>query len=199
MPSDAFDTDSPLLPEIAQLEEQFEEFEAEILELTERLSDRQLSWRPANKRWSIAECLDHLNVTGFELLPRVDRAIADTQRQGLRRRGPLRPRWRARMFARMMEPPSRLRAKAPEVFLPRWPEEPRKVVRELIDLQGELIKRLHEADGLDLSAAQIVSPAARWIKLSLGEWLVITAAHQRRHLWQARRLLDDPSFPPADS
>ncbi len=195
MPSESIETDSPLAPDVARIEEQLEEFEEEVLELTEALSDAQLLWRPSANGWSIAECLDHLNVTGFELLPRVDRAIADTQRQGHRREGPLKPRWRARIFAHMMEPPARLRAKAPEIFLPRWPEEPRKVVRELVDLQGELIKRLHEADGLDLSSAQIASPAARFIKLSLGEWLLVTVAHQRRHLWQARQLLEDPAFP----
>ena len=197
MPSEAFATDTPLAPEFAQLEEQFEEFEGEVLEFAAPLSDQQLLWRPAAKGWSIAECLDHLNVAGFELLPRLDRAIADTRRLSLRREEPFKPRWRASLFARMMEPPSRLRAKAPEIFLPRWPEEPRKVVRELVDLQGELIKRLREADGLDLSAAQITSPAARWIKFSLGEWLVVTAAHQRRHLHQARLVLADSAFPSA--
>ena len=49
----------------------------------------------------------------------------------------------------------------------------------------------------DLSKARVQSPASRWIRLDLGAGFALMAAHERRHLWQARRLTERPDFPKA--
>jgi hypothetical protein len=53
-----------------------------------------------------------------------------------------------------------------------------------------------EADGLDLWKNRLVSPAARLIRLSLGETFALLLAHLRRHVWQVRQISPAPS-PPA--
>jgi hypothetical protein len=40
------------------------------------------------------------------------------------------------------------------------------------------------------------SPAAPLFFLTLGQCFGALAAHDRRHLWQARRVREDPHFPP---
>lgn len=45
------------------------------------LSIEQLRWRPAARHWSIAECLDHLNLTLDLYLPKIDSAIGLARRQ----------------------------------------------------------------------------------------------------------------------
>ena len=44
------------------------------------------------------------------------------------------------------------------------------------------------ADGLDLRRVKVVTPISRWVKLSLGMAFAQTAAHERRHLEQSRRV-----------
>src|SRR2546425_291184 len=44
------------------------------------LSQAQLNWRPGEGRWSIAECLVHLNVVVTKTLPAFDRAIERGER-----------------------------------------------------------------------------------------------------------------------
>jgi hypothetical protein len=36
---------------------------------------------------------------------------------------------------------------------------------------------------------------SKWFTLSLGQYLALHAAHEQRHLWQARQIKEDPSFP----
>jgi len=46
------------------------------------LSLEQLRWRPGQDRWSIAQCLDHLNITLGLVLPKVDAAVQEGWRNG---------------------------------------------------------------------------------------------------------------------
>jgi hypothetical protein len=39
------------------------------------------------------------------------------------------------------------------------------------------------------------SPVSKRIRFSLGAAFAAISAHQRRHLWQARQLRNDPAFP----
>ena len=55
-------------------------------------------------------------------------------------------------------------------------------------------KRIHEADGLDLRRAKEVFPF--WpLKWSLGSFILMMIAHERRHIHQAREVRQHPSFP----
>ena len=54
---------SALEPELAHYQRQFEEATAAATRLSEGLDPDHIAWRPAPDRWSIGECLEHLNVT----------------------------------------------------------------------------------------------------------------------------------------
>jgi hypothetical protein len=54
----------------------------------------------------------------------------------------------------------------------------------------------YRADGLDLKRAVVTSPASRFFRMSLGAYLAFLAAHDRRHLWQARQVREAEAFPP---
>src|SRR5262245_61905320 len=45
------------------------------------LSIEQLRWRPEPREWSIAECLDHLNITLGLYLAKINAAIGAARRQ----------------------------------------------------------------------------------------------------------------------
>jgi hypothetical protein len=59
---------------------------------------------------------------------------------------------------------------------------------------GELIQ---EADGLDLARAKTPFLDFKWvkIKLPLGARLAHLTTHDRRHLWYAEQVRNDPNFP----
>jgi DinB superfamily len=184
-----------LAPELDALRVQFEQLSADVDALVDSLRDEQFHWRPAPGVWSIAECLDHLNVTARMYLPKFDEGIAEAVRLGAYRDGPFRYSWVGRIFLRTSEPPARLRMKAPGMFLPR-PGRPRpEVMATHREHQVQLIDRLNGANGLDLSRARVASPVSKWLGFSLCAGFALIAAHERRHLWQARKLAEMRGFP----
>jgi hypothetical protein len=184
-----------LAPQVDDLRGQFEQVAAEADELAATLRDDQFSWRPAPDGWSIAECLEHLNATARACLPKLDEAIAEALRRRAYAEAPFRLSWSGRLLVRTSEPRSRMRLRSPRLFQPAPSGSRRDVVTRLRAHQLEYVDRLRRANGLDLSRARVVSPVSRWLRFSLGTSFAVIAAHQRRHLCQARKITALPGFP----
>lgn len=163
------------------------------------LSEAQFNWRPAPGKWSIAECLEHLNETARKTLPTLDDMIARGRSQGLTSDGPFVLGLLERMFIKSLEPPPGFRAKAPKRIAPRPATSyaVAEVSQEFQRLQEALDARLEPANGLHLTKIKGPSPAFPMLKWSLGGMLSITLAHERRHVWQAREVRNHPQFPRA--
>ena len=56
--------------------------------------------------------------------------------------------------------------------------------------QVQYIDRLRQSSGLDLARARVSSPAVNWLRIPLGSSFAVMAAHERRHLWQAARIVE---------
>ena len=176
-----------LQPEIRDYLRQFEEAIQNAQHLVEGLSREQLEWKEGPDRWSIAECLSHLNVTADQYYPAIDRSMRRARERGLLGKGPFRHGFLMNRFIAMLEPPPGRSFKAPRNFRPR--------ARNLADEIGTffvhqeaIMKRVRQADGLDLARVKLVSPVSRWLRMSLGQCFALLATHQRRHLWQSARV-----------
>ena len=176
---------------------QFEAARRDASGLTAGLSDAQFNWRPAPGAWSIAECLAHLNVTGQFYLPRIDRRIREAREAGMLSEGPFRYGLLGRLMVRGAEPPAKLKFKAPKIFQPMSEHLVAVIVPAFMTLQDQLVERLRAARGVDLGRVKVTSPVSRLVKISLGQVFPFIAAHERRHLWQARRVREDANFPKA--
>ena len=189
-----------LAPEIDELRRQFERISADADALVAPLTDEQFAWQPAPDAWSVSQCLDHLNATARQYLPALDDGIAEAVRRGLysarsHDAGPYRYNWVGRLMVYVVQPTTRIRAKAPKAFRPEPGRSRHDVVAAFGAYQVQYVDRLHQASGLDLARARIVSPVARWLRLPLGSGFAVILAHERRHLAQARRVLSAEGFP----
>ena len=184
-----------LTPEIDDFRGQFEQISADADALVAPLSDAQFAWQPAPDAWSVAQCIDHLNVTARQYLPMLDEGVADAIRRGLYSAGPYTYNWVGRLLVYVVRPTTRFRAKAPKAFQPE-PGRPRHdVMAAFRAYQVQYVDRLRQANGLDLARARVSSPVARWIRMPLGSGFAMMIAHERRHLAQARRVLAAEGFP----
>lgn len=182
--------------ELSEYRRQLRDARADAEKLVEGLTDAQFNWSPAPGRWSIAECLDHLN-SGWLVLPKLDHKIASATEKGLRGEGPYRHPLLGRLYVRFVEPPPKIRFRAPKAYVPK-PDQPLAAVApRFFELQDELIRRVLAADGLDLGEIRMSSPITRKFRMSLGQWFAFLAAHERRHLWQAWQVRNHPAFPAA--
>lgn len=189
----------------AELRESREELAAsgeEARQLAGGLGAEALWWRPAEERWAVAECLDHLARTGELYLEALDESIAEGRRRGLLAGGPYRVGPVGRWLRRALEPPPGLKLPAPREIRPRRPDAPAagaggrpEPLRAFLDLRPRFGKRLAAADGLDLRRVKVGSPFVPFLRFDLGSAFRVIAAHERRHLWQARQVVEDAEFP----
>ena len=179
-----------LAPEIDEFRRAFERLAVDADTLVAPLSDEEFHWQPRPESWSVAQCIDHLNVTARLYLPMLDEGIASAIRRGLYDTGPFSYNWVGRTLLRLVEPNSRFRAKAPRPFQPAAGRPLHDVMAAFRAYQVQYIDRLRQASGLDLARARVASPLARWIRVPLGSAFAFLIAHERRHLGQARRVLE---------
>jgi len=184
-----------LTPEIDEFRKEFERLADEADLLVSGLTDEQFHWPPSPHAWSIGQCIDHLNATARLYLPQLDEGIANAIRQGMYAEGPFKYWWIARMFVRSLEPPPRFRAKSPNGFHPPPGRTRREIMAAFRAYQVQYIDRLRQANGLDLARARARSPVATWLQMPLGTGFAAMTAHERRHLWQARQVMQAPGFP----
>lgn len=182
--------------ELSEYRRQLKAVREDAERLVEGLSDAQLQWSPSPERWSIAQCLDHLN-SGWNALPKLDRLIAGALEKGIRSEGPYRHPTLGKLYLRFTEPPPKIRVQAPKRYRPVPNPPPADVVPRFLELQGEIIQRVLAADGLDIGRIRTSSPITRRFRMSLGQWFAFLAAHERRHLWQAWQVRRRPDFPAA--
>jgi DinB family protein len=177
-----------LQAELREYDRQFEALERDARRLVDGLSERALVWHEAAGTWSIGDCLDHLSVTGKQSLSHIRSAIAEARSRGLLGAGPFRHPVTGRVLIRLMDAPPRMRFKAPRAYRPMRDAPVSEILTAFFLLQSELIHALSEANGVDLARVKVANPVSTWFRMTLGQEFALTAAHERRHLWQAWRV-----------
>ncbi|HYL39567.1 MAG TPA: DinB family protein [Bryobacteraceae bacterium] len=186
---------SPALPEeLRDLCEQIDNIKEDALELSAPLDESQWNWKPAPARWSIAECLTHLNVVNGLDLPQITDVMKRGRADGWTGTGPFRYGFLSRRFVRMSEAPGKIKMRAPKVYLPSLVQSKEIVVAEFLSIHDRLRQLVVESNGLDLARIKVPSPFP-WVKFPLGARFAVLTAHDRRHLRQAWEARKQPDFP----
>ena len=156
--------------------------------LVDGLSEAQIAWHENEASWSIGDCLNHLAVTGNQSVANIRPAIAVARARGLLGSGPFSQPVPGRLLIWLMDAPPRIRFRAPKAYRPQAGRSVPQVLTAFFALQDDLMKVLREANGVDLTSVKVVNPVTSWLRLTIGQELALTAAHERRHLWQAWRV-----------
>jgi hypothetical protein len=188
---------SLLSPELGELDRQFAALKAEASELVAGLKGAQFNWRPRPRSWSIAECLLHLNIVGDRYVHVLETTLAEARALGLVGQGPFGYGWLGRWILANAEPPPKRKFKAPRSFTPPDDQPITAVLPTFLHLQGQLALRIEQANGLDLARVRVPAPGLGPVMLNLHITLAWIAAHERRHLWQARQVRNHAGFPDA--
>lgn len=152
------------------------------------LTEEQLGWRPQPGRWSIAENLVHLNVATQSNVPAIDQALEDARRKGLHGSGPYPLGMMGTLFVRYLEPPYRIKTKAPTSIVPLLQGPASEALPQFLRSQELMLTRTQAAEGIDLGRARFTSPFASLLRMSVIAAFCGTTAHERRHLWAAWKL-----------
>ncbi len=164
--------------------------------LAANLSEQQLNWKPAPDKWSIAQCLDHLAVTGAEF----DALLTEAIERGRRKWPvagsiPYRPSMLGGWLIRQIVPESKRKVNAPRVFKPSDASSIGGSLTKFLQQEESFLSFVRQASGVDYNKTRLRSPVTRLLRYSLADAFVITVVHGRRHLAQARRVVETPGFP----
>jgi hypothetical protein len=191
-----------LSEDIAMLIVEVEANVSHLESLTHGLSDAQFNWKPAPGRWSIAECITHLNIANGGDLGPIEAAITEGRAKNRIGKGPFTYGFLSRKFVASMEPTSQRKVKSPKRYVPPPHADKEETVKEYRRIAAELRRLTKSADGLHLARIKTAMPALPptlqpFVKMPLGARLHLITVHDRRHLWQAEQVRDSPDFPKA--
>ena len=177
------------------LEQQLAAIKVEALELTNGLKESQFNWRPDPKSWSMAECLLHLNTIGDRYVGVLEKTIAEARAEGRTGQRPLKHGWLGKWVLANTEPPPKRRFKTQRGFTPAYGQPLTAVIPTFLHLQDQLTLQLQQANGLDWARVKAPMPGMGPLKFDLYLIFAWIAAHERRHLWQARQVRYHEHFP----
>ncbi|GAB4041483.1 DinB family protein [Spirosoma jeollabukense] len=166
-----------------------------VLETVERefipLTDEQLRWKSAPDRWSIVECLQHLNLAERFYIRNIQHKV---DRLGLLQTNPtdqpVVSDWVGKAMLFAVDPTVKIKLPAPGMIRPRPAADltPADVLRQFVELQTLLLSLLDKAVYLDWNREKLMSLFGNWLKIRLGDALRMLIAHTERHLNQAMRV-----------
>jgi hypothetical protein len=172
---------------IAEVERQT----AEVDELLGGLSEEAQRWRPNETRWSALGHVAHLCLVNRPYLEVLQARLDEAHALGRPLGGePYRHPWMGRWFARSLEPPPKRRFKTMSSMVPDPGLGPREILPDFRALQTDLARLLESAKGADLGKIRFGSPFFALLRLSAGTAFATILAHNRRHIWLIREVLD---------
>ena len=177
-------------PELDQYRQQFKDIEQQAKQLTAGLNEAEFNWRPAPQSWSIQECLAHLTMVGQWEVRALEKAVEEGRQKGLTGTGPFHYGMIDRYIVHQSGPPVRNAMPATAHFVPLHGQPVTAVLPTFLHVQGQLLRLLDQAEGLDLRRVKVQTPISRFLRMSLGMMFAQIAAHERRHLVQAQRVYD---------
>ena len=154
-------------------------------------SDAQFRWKPDSDRWSILECLQHLNLAERFYIRNIQHKV---DALGLVQINPvdqtIESDWIGKAMLYAIDPAMNIKLPSPGMIRPRRPDElnPTDVLNQFVELQTTLHGLLDKAVYLDWNQEKVMTMYGNWLKIRLGDALRMLVAHTERHMNQAMRV-----------
>ena len=174
-------------PQLHSVTEEFEAARQRLRVLVKAAPEQYWIRRPAPERWSMAECLAHINLTSAAYVPilreGISRAALVSHKNPARYHHDL-VGW---LLWKSNGPPVRVRVKTAASFVPLHDQSLGELFAAFDRYHEEQLACLRDADGLPLSEVKIVSPFRTGLSYNLYSCFRVLPRHQLRHFWQAEQ------------
>lgn len=179
-------------PDRVELMAELSRLSFEAARIAAPLDDRRFNWQPdGGKGWSVGQCLDHLVRMNRCYCDQIEDAVrAAKESEGKRDPAPIVPGRLGAWFLRELEPPPRRKLPAPKKGQPASRLQKESTLVAFAGEQQRIIELARDTACLDCNSIRFKNPFAFGLRTwTLGTGLLILAAHERRHLWQARNVV----------
>lgn len=197
MPGNSTQATAPadLSPDLQRLLAELDDSDRRASEMVHALSDTQFNWKPSEAQWSIAQCVDHLGISNSVYAPALRAAIESSRQEPVQSPITLRPGVFGRAFIRALEPPPKRKIKAPKKILPGNRLAKDEVLQRFLESEEAVRAVIRDGARLDLNQIRFRNPFFWFLRFTVATGLLVISAHNRRHLWQAHKILENSQFP----
>ncbi|CAM3825035.1 DinB family protein [Pontibacter korlensis] len=151
------------------------------------LSLVDLNYKPAPDKWSMLECLEHLNRYSRYYNPVLTKAVAQSSSDEIYVTG-INYSWIGKKSLEMVRPQNMKKHKTVKHMNPNNSQLTRATVEEFLLHQQELLQLLYDARKVNLNRKAVPVEFFKLLKMRLGESLEFMVVHQERHIQQALRV-----------
>lgn len=153
------------------------------------LDDQKLSMKESSDKWSVLECIEHLNIADAHYLDQFDKKLNAAEQS---ESDQFKPGLFGNYFVKMIKPkedgviPSPM--KTMKKFVPTNRTSTNTIDKFLSD-QDEILKVLDKCRHLNLNKIKITSAIGPIVTFKLGDALRFLIGHNQRHVIQAQSVL----------
>lgn len=161
----------------------------------EKCAIQDLQKKPNANKWSVLECLEHLNIYASFYHPEIGNRLNNAKKSTSNHH--LKSTWLGKKFVAMMQID-----KSTEQVLPKVMNSPKSanpsLVKSDIDIntlhqfiqdQKQLLTILDHCRNVNLNEVKTNISISKLIKLRLHDTLKVLVYHNERHIWQAKMVL----------
>ena len=160
------------------------------------LTPAQLNWKPGADSWSVAQCLDHLIKTNTEMLPAINKKIAGARNSLWEQWSPLTGFFGGFLSKAMPKDDKKYKAPSKTIVPPSNIDA--DVVERFEANQAIVIEKIKALSDMDWERSVITSPFMGLMTYRISDGVVILVEHEKRHVRQAKRVMQAPAFPASE-
>ena len=150
----------------------------------EHLPESTLNWKEHTEKWSVLECLEHLNRYTLYYHAALKKAIIRTIPSDNKQES--RSTWMGKKFIAMMHPDNRAKHKTFARMNPVHGDLEKDVIERFVKNQQELLDIISEASKVDLNKGSVPVEFLKILRLNIGDTLQFVVVHEQRHINQAQ-------------
>ena len=154
----------------------------------EQLRERNvedLNWRPSEEKWTVLECLEHLNLYGDYYIPEIEKVIKKSRSQSTPKK--FKQTWWGDFFVNALAPRSKRAIKplnAMEKLNPKGMKLGSETIERFVKQHSQLIDLYEQARSVDIQH-KCTGTTIPLVRLRLVDTLRGQSYHSRRHVDQA--------------
>ena len=159
-----------------------------------QLTNEQLNWKPSEKGWSVAQCLDHLIKSNVEFDDDWPKLHAGNRESSfVEKWSPLTGFWGRFLIKSLSNDAKKVKAPSKSIVPPSEIEA--GIVDRFVENIEITNKNIAACDGLDLRKTVLTSPFLGIVTYNLDDAFSILVEHTKRHIRQAKRVVENDGFP----
>ncbi|HLA95902.1 MAG TPA: DinB family protein [Pyrinomonadaceae bacterium] len=160
------------------------------------LSAEQLNWKPGEKGWSVAQCLDHIVKTNTQFYPEFEKLASGNRKNSFWENYSPLSGWGGRFLIKAVSEDSK-KAKAPSKSIVPPSALDADIVdtfcAHVADVNGQ-VEAVTGTD-IDIKKTIVTSPFLAIFTYSLDDAFTVLVEHSKRHVRQAKRVMEADGFP----